>query len=137
MVGLQEYVKRMKEEQKAIYYQIAPSRAAIENGPYLEAFKAKGFEVIYLFESIDDYVVNALGEFDGKPLQAVNSSQVDLGDSQTEGETLSAEDGDKLASWIKDNLGNRVKEVRTGKRLVSSPAMAVLPDGEMSLSYAR
>ncbi|WP_009961553.1 molecular chaperone HtpG [Verrucomicrobium spinosum] len=132
VVGLQEYVKRMKEEQKAIYYQIAPSRAAIENGPYLEAFKAKGFEVIYLFESIDDYVVNALGEFDGKPLQAVNSSQVDLGDSQTEGETLSAEDGDKLASWIKDNLGNRVKEVRTGKRLVSSPAMAVLPDGEMS-----
>jgi TNF receptor-associated protein 1 len=132
VVGLQEYVKRMKEEQKAIYYQIAPSRAAIENGPYLEAFKAKGFEVIYLFESIDDYVVNALGEFDGKPLQAVNSSQVDLGDAQTEGETLSAEDGDKLASWIKDNLGNRVKEVRTGKRLVSSPAMAVLPDGEMS-----
>ncbi|WP_038168005.1 molecular chaperone HtpG [Verrucomicrobium sp. BvORR106] len=132
VVGLQEYVKRMKEEQKAIYYQIAPSRAAIENGPYLEAFKAKGFEVIYLFESIDDYVVNALAEFDGKPLQAVNSSQVDLGDSQTEGETLSAEDGDKLSSWIKDNLGNRVKEVRTGKRLVSSPAMAVLPDGEMS-----
>lgn len=132
VVGLQEYVKRMKEEQKAIYYQIAPSRAAIENGPYLEAFKAKGFEVIYLFESIDDYVVNALGEFEGKPLQAVNSSQVDLGDSQSEGETLSAEDGDKLASWIKDNLGNRVKEVRTGKRLVSSPAMAVLPDGEMS-----
>lgn len=132
VVGLQEYVKRMKEEQKAIYYQIAPSRAAIENGPYLEAFKAKGFEVIYLFESIDDYVVNALGEFDGKPLQAVNSSQVDLGDAQNDGETLNAEDGDKLASWIKDNLGNRVKEVRTGKRLVSSPAMAVLPDGEMS-----
>ena len=132
LVGLAEYVKRMKEEQKAIYYQIAPSKAAIENGPYLEAFKAKGFEVIYLFESIDDYVVNALGEFDGKSLQAVNSSEVDLGDTSAEGETLSAEDAEKLTTWIKDSLGGRVKEVRTGKRLVSSPAMAVLPDGEMS-----
>jgi molecular chaperone HtpG len=132
MIGLTEYVSRMKEGQKSIYYQIAPSRAAIESGPYLEAFKDKGYEVIFLFETIDDYVVNALAEFDGKSLQAVNSSDVDLGDANPEGETLSAEAGEKLCTWVKDNLGSRVREVRTGKRLVSSPAMAVLPDGEMS-----
>jgi molecular chaperone HtpG len=122
----------MKEGQKAIYYQIAPSRSAIENGPYLEAFKSKGYEVLFLNEAIDDYVVNSLGEFDGKDLQAVNSSEVDLGDASPEGETLSQEDTDKLCTWIKESLGARVQEVRAGKRLISSPAMAVQAEGEMS-----
>ncbi len=131
-ISLAEYVARMKEGQKAIYYQIAPSRSAIENGPYLEAFKSKGYEVLFLNEAIDDYVVNSLGEFDGKDLQAVNSSEVDLGDANPEGETLSQEDTDKLCTWIKESLGARVQEVRAGKRLISSPAMAVQAEGEMS-----
>ncbi|TLD69839.1 molecular chaperone HtpG [Phragmitibacter flavus] len=132
VVSLGTYVSRMKEEQKAIYYQIAPSRAAIESGPYLEAFKSKGFEVLYLFESIDDYVVSALGKFSDKPLQAVNSSEVDLGDNNPDGQTLSKEDTETLCAWVKEKLGTRVQEVRAGKRLVSSPSMAVVPDGEMT-----
>lgn len=132
VVSLPEYVKRMKEEQKAIYFQIAPSRAAIENGPYLEAFKSKGYEVLFLYESIDDYVVNALGKFGDKPLQAVNSSEVDLGDAGVDGQTLNKEETEKLCGWLKDKLGARVQEVRAGKRLVSSPSMALVPDGEMS-----
>ena len=132
LVSLTDYVKRMKEEQKAIYYQIAPNRAAIETGPYLEAFKSKGYEVLFLFETIDDYVVNSLGEFDGKELQAVNSNEVDLGEASTEGESLNAEDTEKLCTWLKERLGNRVSEVRGGKRLVSSPAMALQSEGEMS-----
>jgi TNF receptor-associated protein 1 len=131
-VSLPEYVARMKEGQKAIYYQIGTSRASIESGPYLEAFKSRGFEVLYLYETIDDYVVNALGEFDSKSLQAVNSSDVDLGDSVSQADQLNSEDTEKLSAWLKESLGSRVREVRSGKRLVSSPAMAVLPDGEMS-----
>lgn len=131
-VGLSEYVKRMKEGQTAIYYQIAPNRAAIEHGPYLEAFKTKGFEVLFLYETIDDYVMNALGEFDGKNLQAVNSAEIDLGDTGPDGETLTKEDTEKLCGWLKERLGNRVTEVRGGKRLVSSPAMALQSEGEMS-----
>lgn len=131
-ISLGAYVSRMKDEQKAIYYQIAPSRAAIESGPYLEAFKSKGYEVLYLFESIDDYVVSALGKFNDKPLQAVNSSEVDLGDHAPDGQTLSKEETEGLCGWLKEKLGSRVQEVRAGKRLVSSPSMAVLPDGEMT-----
>ncbi len=126
------YVSRMKEEQKNIYYQIGSNRKTIEAGPYLEAFKAQGCEVLFLYEAIDDYVVSALSEFDGKKLTAVNSNDVDLGESSIEGDSLSTDDADKLCAWLKENLQGRVQEVRIGKRLVSSPAMAVMPDGEMS-----
>ena len=131
-ISLGGYVKRMKEEQKVIYYQIAPSREAIETGPYIEAFKSRGIEVLYLYEAIDDYVISALGKFDDKELQNVTAGDVDLGEATSEGESLSQEDTDKLCTWLKERLNGRVQEVRSGKRLVSSPVMALLPEGEMS-----
>lgn len=132
VVGLGDYVKRMKEDQKAIYYQVAPSRAAIEGGPYLEAFKSKGYEVLFLYESIDEYVVSTLPEFEGRKLQAVNSPDVDLGELASEGESLSDDDTQALAGWLKESLGDGVEEVRAGKRLVSAPALAITPEGEMT-----
>ncbi len=132
VVGLADYVGRMKEDQKAIYYQVAPSRKTIETGPYVEAFKSKGYEVLYLYESIDEYVVNSLREFDGKQLQAVNSNEVDLGDVAAEGEALAEPDAETLCGWLKETLSTGVEEVRSGKRLVSSPALAITPDGEMT-----
>ena len=132
LVGLGDYVKRMKEDQKAIYYQVAPSRAAIEGGPYLEAFKSKGYEVLFLYESIDEYVVSTLPEFEGRKLQAVNSPDVDLGELVSEGESLSDDDTQALAGWLKESLGDGVEEVRAGKRLVSAPALAITPEGEMT-----
>ncbi|MFZ4764141.1 MAG: molecular chaperone HtpG [Roseimicrobium sp.] len=135
-IGLVEYIKRMKDGQKAIYYQIAPSREAIETGPYIEAFKNRGFEVLYLYEAIDDYVVSALVKFEDKDLTSVSAGDVDLGESDgAEGERLSPDEADKLCVWLKEHLGSRVTEVRSGKRLVSSPAMAVLPEGEMSPQF--
>lgn len=134
-IGLSEYVKRMKEGQKAIYFQIAPSREAIESGPYLEAFKSRGFEVLFLYETIDDYVVNSLGKFDDKELQSVTAGDVDLGDADNAEGQLSTEETESLSTWIKEKLGNRVKEVRGGKRLVSSPVMALVPEGEMSPQF--
>jgi TNF receptor-associated protein 1 len=132
MVSLPEYVARMKEGQTTIYYQIAPSREAIEHGPYLEAFKSRGIEVLYLFETIDDYVVKSLAKFDGKELRSVAAADVDLGDAAAGGEALSQEDCDKLCAWLKERLAARVSEVRAGKRLVSKPAMALQPEGELS-----
>jgi molecular chaperone HtpG len=131
-ISLADYVARMKEDQKAIYYQVAPSRSAIESGPYLEAFKSKGYEVLYLYETIDEYVVSSLREFDGKPLQAVNSSDVDLGDIAAEGEALDESETNKLSEWLKERLAAGVEEVRPSKRLVNSPALAITPEGEMS-----
>ncbi|HAL72153.1 MAG TPA: molecular chaperone HtpG [Verrucomicrobiales bacterium] len=132
VIGLADYVSRMKEDQKAIYYQVAPSRKTIETGPYVEAFKSKGYEVLYLYESIDEYVVTSLREFDGKQLQAVNSNEVDLGEIAGEGEALSESDTATLCDWLKDSLTTGVEEVRSGKRLVNSPALAITPDGEMT-----
>ncbi|MCE9520192.1 MAG: molecular chaperone HtpG [Verrucomicrobia bacterium] len=132
LVSLPEYVARMKEGQKTIYYQIGPSRQAIESGPYLEAFKSRGFEVLYLFETIDDYVVSALAKFDDKELRSVAASDVDLGETTDEGESLGKEETDKLCAWLKESLANRVSEVRLGKRLVSKPAMALQSEGDMS-----
>lgn len=133
VISLADYIGRMKEDQKAIYYQVAPSRATIESGPYVESFKAKGFEVIYLYEAIDEYVVSSLREFEGKSLQAVNSDQIDLGDeSPSEGESLSEESTTSLCDWLKETLTEGVEMVRPGKRLLSSPALVLTPDGEMT-----
>ncbi len=131
--SLTEYVSRMKSEQKGIYYQIAPSRASIESGPYLEAFKARGLEVIYLYEQIDDYVVNSLREFDGKTLQSVTADNLELEEAPpAEGEGMSNEATESLVTWLKDKLGERISDARTGTRLVSSPAAALLSENEPS-----
>lgn len=133
VISLADYIGRMKEDQKAIYYQVAPTRATIESGPYVESFKAKGFEVIYLYEAIDEYVVSSLREFESKPLQAVNSDKIDLGeDTPAEGETLSEDATTGLCDWLKETLTTGVETVRPGKRLLSSPALVLTPDGEMT-----
>jgi len=133
VISLADYVARMKEGQTAIYYQVSPSRSTIEAGPYVESFKAKGFEVLYLYEAIDEYVVSSLREFDGKPLQAVNSDQIDIGDDlPADGETLSEEATTGLCGWLKETLTEGVESVRPGKRLLSSPALVLTPDGEMT-----
>jgi molecular chaperone HtpG len=133
-ISLAEYVARMKEDQKAIYYQVAPSRGAIETGPYIESFKQRGVEVLFMFETVDEYVVSSLNEFDGKPLQAVNSDKVDLGDADDEdGESLSDEEATQLCDWLKEQLGESgVDSVRSSKRLAGAPALVLTPDGEMT-----
>lgn len=133
VTGLDDYISRAKEGQESIYYQIAGSRGAIESGPYLEGFKARGLEVLFLFEPIDEYVVNSLNEFDGKKLVAVDRADVDLGDDvETEGEPLGEEETEKLCGWLKEELGDSVTEVKAGKRLVGSPAVALSPQDAMS-----
>jgi TNF receptor-associated protein 1 len=133
VISLADYIGRMKEDQKAIYYQVAPSRTTIEAGPYVESFKAKGFEVLYMYEAIDEYVVSSLHEFEGKPLHAVNSDKIDLGDdTPAEGEALSEEATTGLCDWLKETLTTGVETVRPGKRLLSSPALVLTPDGEMT-----
>ena len=131
-IGLADYVKRMTSDQKAIYYQVAPSRAAIESGPYLEAFKAKGIEVLFMFEHIDEYVLSSLHKFDDKDLKSVNADDIDLGDSDAEGEALPEAETTTLCDWIKERLTAQVDTVRPGKRLVGSPALVLTPEGEMT-----
>ncbi|NBD37350.1 MAG: molecular chaperone HtpG [Verrucomicrobia bacterium] len=136
--SLEEYVGRMKEEQDTIYYLYAPSRKAIEAGPYLEAFRSQGLEVLYLFEPIDEFVMNHIGEFEGKKLLAADSSELDLGDEAVgSGEKLDAEQQKELTKWMKETLGDRVSDVTVSKRLTDSPAAALNADKMMTPSMRR
>ncbi|MBZ0265933.1 molecular chaperone HtpG [bacterium] len=133
--SLDAYIERMKEKQESIYYLSGPSRDAIEAGPYLEAFREQGIEVLYLYESIDDFVLNSLREYKEKKL--VSADQADLKlpekeeteekEEETDTSLPENESGD-LARWMKEILGDSVEEVRTSKRLVKSPALLVNPD---------
>jgi molecular chaperone HtpG len=144
MISLAEYVERMPESQKDIYYINGPSREAIESGPYLEAFRKQNLEIIYTMEPIDDFVFSHLGEFDGKKLVSADRADLDLpedkDDKKEDGDSAAKLDKNIAASltkWIKEILGDRVKEVAESKRLVDSPAIIVNPDGFMTSSMER
>jgi molecular chaperone HtpG len=131
--SLADYVSRMQAEQKEIYYLIGANRAAIESGPYLEGFKARNLEVLFCYESVDEYVMNNVREFDGKKLIAADHADVKLSDlpKQSEG-ALSDDEVKSLVEWLKTTLGDRVSEVKSSDRLVDSPALAVNADKFMS-----
>jgi len=145
LISLAEYVERMPEGQKEIYYINGPSRSAAESGPYVEAFKKKDIEIIYTLEPIDDFVMNHLSEFDGKKLVSADRADLDLSAIKKEEEAdekeketgLEPEVVQSLTAWIKDTLGGRVKEVIVSKRLVDSPAIIVNPDGYMTSTMER
>jgi TNF receptor-associated protein 1 len=130
--SLADYVSRVGADQKEIYYLIGPNRAAIESGPYLEAFKARNLEVLFCYEAVDEYVMNNVREFDGKKLIAADQADVKLSDLPKPAGALSDEDTKKLTTWLKDTLGERVSEVKASDRLVDSPALALNADKFMS-----
>ncbi len=134
-VSLKDYVGRMQEGQKAIYYVTADTYAKAKNSPHLEIFKEKGIEVLLFIDPIDEWVTSHLNEFDGKPLQSVNKGALDLGDIQDEAEKKEDEkkskDYDKLAKRISKVLDGKVKEVRATSRLTTSPACLVSDEHDM------
>lgn len=133
--SLADYVSRMPEEQKAIYYVNGPAREVIEAGPYLEVFRNKDYEVIYTHEAIDDYVLGLLGEFEGKKLISVDQADLDLADNAGEdkADALSEAEVKDFNTWLKEILGGKVTEVRESKRLVDSPAILLSPYGTHSM----
>jgi len=144
VVGLADYLLRMNPDQEEIYYINGPSRAAIEAGPYTEVFRKKDVEIIYTMEPIDDFVLNHLGEFEGKKLVSADGADLSLGDDDASGtepkdgdEALGKENVDTLISWMQEVLAESVSEVVVSKRLVDAPAMIVNPDGHMTSSMER
>jgi len=142
MISLAEYVERMGEDQKDIYYINGPNRAAIESGPYLEAFEKQDIEIIYTMEPIDDFVFSHLNEFNGKKLLSADRADLDLPKGKDEADDTKKEvlDGaiaTSLTKWMKETLGDKVKDVLESKRLVDSPAIIVNPDGFMTSSMER
>ncbi|MCF7676051.1 MAG: molecular chaperone HtpG [Akkermansiaceae bacterium] len=132
LCGFTDYVARAKGEQKEIYYLVGASRESLESSPYLEAFKARGLEVIYFMDVVDEYVVDSLREFDGKKLVSIRHAGVEMDDHATEGEALDDAQTESLCGFLKEELGEKVVSVASGKRLVDSPVIALVPADAMS-----
>ena len=127
---LAEYVGRMKEGQEQIFYATGGTRQQILSSPHMEAFKAKGYEVLLFTDPVDEIWVQSVTEFDGKPLQSVAKGEVDL-DSEEEKSAHEAERQEQekefanLLTWLKETLSDNVKEVRLSTRLTESPACLI------------
>ncbi|OZF56694.1 molecular chaperone HtpG [Rhodococcus sp. 14-2470-1a] len=130
LTTLAEYVDRMKGGQEQIYYMTGESRQQIESSPHMEAFKARGIEVLLLTDSVDEVWVGNVPEFDGKYFQSISKGEVDL-DTEEEKKDAEAkrEEQDKefeeLLKWLTETLSEDVKEVRLSTRLTTSPACVV------------
>ncbi|MGV9643956.1 molecular chaperone HtpG [Streptomyces sp. NPDC004822] len=126
---LAQYVERMGDDQKDIYFITGESRQSIENSPHMEAFRDKGIEVLLLTDPVDEVWVDAVGEYQGRKLRSVTKGEIDLdakGDEQADAEReKQAEDYAGLLGWMRERLEDDIKEVRLSTRLTVSPACVV------------
>ncbi|ACL71951.1 molecular chaperone HtpG [Thioalkalivibrio sulfidiphilus] len=136
-VSLADYIGRMKEGQKAIYYITADSHAAAAHSPHLEVFRKHGVEVLLLSDRVDEWLMSHLTEFDGKPFKSVSKGALDLGELESEADKQAAESAEKEAgdvvARLKAALGEKVEDVRVSHRLTDSPACIVLNEHDMAL----
>jgi molecular chaperone HtpG len=139
---LAAYVERMKDGQTQIFYATGETRQQLLDSPHLEAFKAKGYEVLLLTDPVDEVWVGSVTEFEGKPLQSVAKGEVDLDSTDDEtAHTAEREEQQKdfaeLLAWLKETLSEHVKEVRLSTRLTESPACLITDTFGMTPALAR
>lgn len=147
LTGLEDYMGRAPEGQKTFWYLSAPNREAARLSPHLERFRRKGIEVLFLYEPVDEFVMEGLGTYREWNFKAVENAADDALDAfaDKENETpsvtpLSDDDSrsfDDLLKRIKEILGDRVTDVRVSHRLADSPAVLVSPDGGMTSSMEK
>ena len=136
IISFDDYIAKMRPEQKDIYYLVAPSRAAALSSPYLEAFEKAGVEVIFLFSAIDDFVMGNLENYEGRKIVSVEKGDIDLSELTPEDakgkdddiykahRELTADESTKFCNWFKTELGDKkVASCSVTKRLSSSPAI--------------
>ena len=124
-ISLQQYVERMKSDQKAIYYLSGEHRDLLMKNPKLEYFLANQIEVILLTDPVDVFVMPSIGSFEGKPIQSIEQAELETGTSESSGEALSSNLADNLLNVFKQVLGDRVEDVVVSRRLVNSPVILV------------
>jgi len=127
MTSLKDYVSRMKEVQNDIYYITGESKEAVANSSFVERVKARGFEVLYLVDPIDEYMINQLKEYDGKKLVSVTKEGLELPEDEDEKKKFEEAKAkyEHLCKVMKDILDKKVEKVTVSNRLVSSPCCIV------------
>ncbi|MGP1471015.1 MAG: molecular chaperone HtpG [Schwartzia sp. (in: firmicutes)] len=138
LTSLKEYVERMPESQKKIYYATGKEEAIIDALPQMELLRDKGLEVLYLTDPVDEFTIEALHEYEGKSFQSISRGDLDLGDAESqeekkETEKVAKESGDLLKD-IKEVLGDKVAEVKISSRLKSSAVCLVADEQGPSLA---
>ena len=133
LTSLQEYVSRMKENQESIYYIAGESIQSVSTSPFLEKLKKKGYEVLFLTEAIDEYMVQQLKEFDGKKLTSITKEGLDLGDNVAELQ----KEYQKVCDTVKQTLDNKVTKVVVSTRLENSPCCLVTGEHGWSANMER
>jgi len=137
LITLKEYSGRMAKDQKEIYFITGDDRQQVEGSPYLEAFKKKDYEVLFLIDPVDEWVAQSLTEYDKKKLKSINKGEVDLGDDETKKTKKEKEKKFKsLVENIKSHLPD-VKEVRLSSRLTESACCLVADEHEMGAHMER
>jgi molecular chaperone HtpG len=142
LIALSDYVSRMMEGQKEIYYQSGTTRESVELDPHLEIFKSRGLEVLYLFDPVDEFVISSIHkykDFDIKSVDSVDLKKLqdfkEIVEKNKKVEELSKDDTKQLSSLLakmKTILGERVEDVIESKRLVDSPACLISKDDSLS-----
>ncbi len=140
-VSLDDYISRMKEGQKDIYYITADSFAAAKNSPHLEVFRKKGIEVLLLTDRVDEFLMSSLPTYEEKNIVSVARGELDLGEMEDEEEKKehekTQEEYKDFLKKVTDSLGEDVKEVRMTHRLTESPACLVTGEHDMSANLER
>jgi molecular chaperone HtpG len=134
MVTLKEYISKMKEDQgNYIYYAVGESKDIIENLPQMETFKEKGYEVLYLTDEIDEFLIKLMHDYEGKEFKSISSSNVKIDEKFKEKE----EENKDLLKKIKEYLKDKVKDVRLTDKLKESPACIVSANEAISLNMEK
>ncbi|RCS30560.1 molecular chaperone HtpG [Rhodanobacter denitrificans] len=136
-VSLDDYIGRMAVGQDAIWYITADSYAAAAGSPQLEAFKAKGIEVLLMSDRIDEWMIGSLSEYEGKKLKSVAKGEVPLDEADKKKQEEATREAGPLLKKLKELLGDRVGEVKVSARLTDSPSCLALSDYEMAPHLAR
>ena len=126
-ISFKEYIARMKEGQKDIFYITGESRAAVSNSPFLEALKKRGYEVLYLVDPIDEYMVQQVKDYEGKKLRSCTKEGLDLEETEEEKKQKEEEKAkfENLCKLMKDVLGEKVEKVVVSTRIDESPCVLV------------
>ncbi len=147
LISLEDYVSRLKDKQKEIYFAFGSSREAIDLDPHIEVFRRKGLEVLYMYDPIDEFVVTSIRKFKDYEFKSVDTVELDKieklkdeKETETKVEELSKDDNkhfDSLLAKMKTILGDKVVDVKESKRLFDSPSCLVNPDNTMSSSMLK